>query len=467
MRPRRQNSATTQEPPKLRQLDALQPNSDPATGQRQRWSLPTAPWPYALALAAAAALFFSTARHASTGLISGYPFMASDSYDWVYEGFAVSQWLQGQRLLEFPVLRSPVFVLVNALDFLIAGGRGIFVVAVNALSFFGALASVVYVCRLSGGAAWQAGLLCLALIVSPVGIFRAFPLADPLAVAFMSISVASLIAYARRSNPTALVVAGGCAALGGLTQTYALPPFLVIGTCLFFFEIRRRLDLRLGLALVLTPLVFIVSSAAWEDLVPHQSVPRQLDALVPSFAMADFYAHAWVLTLVPLAAVVLVLQPPWLPLGRPFRKEAVGAWVAVAALAGAIFIYQFADLRFTMPLVHLIALATAASLSPLDSKRRRKVPRLAIAVAVPFVTAPLFVAPDNYSQPRVGAIDLAPSRTFPVLIGGSREQDRLGIISQCGYVNVVCPGWVPPDRATGYQRRILKAFQQQAAANEG
>lgn len=58
-------------------------------------------------------------------VVNRYPYISPDGFDWYLEGVYLAKILKGVELLpSLPILRPPVFVLINMVDY-VAGANGL------------------------------------------------------------------------------------------------------------------------------------------------------------------------------------------------------------------------------------------------------------------------------------------------------------------------------------------------------
>lgn len=361
-------------------------------------------------------------------LLNSYSFVSADGFDWLVEGFAVARWVDGVAIPELPVARSPGFVTVTFLDYLIgANGHVIFIVI--AFAVIAALAVVLLLARWERIPWYQAGVVVLVLAVSPVGFSRKWILSDQMATALMVLAAVALYPYATKGSRRWLVVATTAATLGGLTQLYGLAGFLGAGVWVFAVSVwRRKLDYWLGGALIIAPVVSVALSKLWLAQVPHARVPNQLVLVRLNFSMFDFYSDAWSFAfaaLLPLLVVLAVFR--WREvLASPIIS---GYWLAVLGLMVSTFFYHFEDFRFTVPTSLMMGVAIMATLPgerPLPWARTLMASTAVLAVFVGF-----FVAPADYVHPEWSTVEIDPSKSFVARLIDAEPKDRFRLDIHC------------------------------------
>ncbi len=278
--------------------------------------------------------------------------------------------------------------------------------------------------------------LVLALAVSPTGYYRMWLLSDQIAVGFMMVAAVALYPYLTRGSVRWLAVAAVAAALGGLTQTYALIPFLVVGGwCLAVSVWRRKPDYLLGGALVAAPLTTLILVKAWLANVAHVDVPRPLGLIRFNFNMLDFYANAWSFAFLPLIPLLVALAI--------YRRREVAAspvlagyWLAVLAFLVSTFFYQVEDFRFTIPTTLMLGLAIVATLPgerPLPRPRE-----LIVLTALLAAFLGIVLAPPSYWKPRWSELEVKPSNNYLARLLTLEPRDRFALAVHCDVI-AFCP----------------------------
>ena len=400
--------------------------------------------------------YFALSRLVRGILFNSYPFVPNDGFDWLLEGYAVSRWFDGYAIPELPFLRGPGFVSVIFADFHI-GANGDLLFAVVAVSIFVSIAAGLLIAHWRKIPAYQAGVVALALALTPVGFFRQPILADQFASTLMVFSAVALYPYFTRGRRGWLAVATVTAIAGGLTQSYGMMAFLIVAGWCFLVSVKRRQPDRLLAAAVVGQLVVTYGiSKWWLSAVPHQGVPQQLDVIAFNFNMLDFYSDAWAFAfgpLVPLLVVLLVYR----------RREVMsspvlsGYWLVVLALIVSTFFYQFAEFRFTLPTVLMLGVAVMATL-PGDRPLPR--PRLLMAAtAVLVVIAGLFVVPESYWVPEVSKLDLGFSESYIGNLLDVVPGNKFELEKQCQSSFDFCSEIVFPESIEAYRRNSFVTYQ--------
>jgi len=417
--------------------------------------------PSRLGLVAAATVallqFLFMVRLIEPGLVSSYPNIEFDGFDWVLEGLylrALAAGIAGPPLL---FLRSPVFVLVTALD-AFAGSSGIVVVGALCLAHFLSLTTLLVIWRrlgVSGGT--QAALFAVA-VLSPYAYFRGYILADPLAIAGLLVSARLMLEWFSLGDEGKFRAAGAVGLLAGLTQLYGLLPFLA-GAALTWGHDRRSGRRGWSRVFFTTAVVGLggLVLLAWNAAIPHERVPVQFELLRPSLAMAGFYANIWVWYFGFLAPVGVVLAVAAMRRHRRSFRLATGYLTAVTLLfVGLLFCYQSEEARFSWYYFPLVLCLVAAGLAWLERVGWGRRGRSALAVGlVLLLVQALAVTPGDFWQPKVRDIQFDPGETWVALLLRARVVDRLDLTGACGAPGRFCQQARIPADVDVEERRLL------------
>jgi len=288
-------------------------------------------------------------------VLNHYPFISPDGYEWYTNGlYILERALSNNNSLPIiPVLRPPVYVAINAIDF-ITRESGIILGLTQAISIF----FTYYFClilyrefRVDANKESSIDLWCLALGVTllPINFFKPYLLADSLAVCLSLGSVVLLTRFFKDQKKTSLTLASMVATLAALTQTYGYIPF-----CLFLFLfavgnrsiITPRALLKYLVALSLPLAIFIIAHYLWRQFLPHLMTPHNFLWLSFSLKNWGFYQLIWPLYFWPMLialaiALILVKDKYWLFSGP------LALYLVVLIFATFCFFYQWKESRFT------------------------------------------------------------------------------------------------------------------------
>jgi hypothetical protein len=133
-----------------------------------------------------------------------------------------------------------------------------------------------------------------------------------------------------------------------------------------------------------------------------------------------------------------------------------GYWLAVLALMGSTFFYQFEDFRFTVPTSLMLGVAIMATLPgerPLPRPRE-----LMAATAVLAVFVGLFLAPAIYVRPKWSEMELNPSHTYVARLLTAEPVDRFSLAVHC-QSDRFCADVPLPVRIGDHQRALFGIYR--------
>ena len=272
-----------------------------------------------------------------------YPYITSDSYDWINNGL----YWAGAPVA--PSLRPPGFPLVIAALWKL--GALSFLPVVNFL-FLGVSTAALYALLRERHDGWIAATACWFFFANGyVQDLSRYVMAETCATPFLVLATLAFVRAARA--PRAWIAFGLCLGAGFLFSYAAVPVTVGFGVALLAVsrgDLRRR-ELWAGLfayAIVVGGWI----AFRWSFYRAHPSGPRHgVEALLrPSLANLPFYAYAAIalMGLVPLAlylagALRFVRSPSPPP---RWRAAVLGPLIALSLFWG--FVYDWADKRFLL-----------------------------------------------------------------------------------------------------------------------
>ena len=333
--------------------------------------------------------------------LNSYPFVRADGYDWFYQGAALRERLLGHCVPVLWLLRDPGFVLVCALDEALRA-KGLVVILAHTLAFFVTGLVLLRAARFYGCPWPLVASLTLILLVQPLNYVRLYVLADPLAVAFLTVSTYAMLHHLRTGSIAQLIVSGGLALVGGMTQTYAAIPFMLGAALSGSRHARsRRGFLRVSVTFVAFAACMLALKLAWRTAIPHEDQPMTFGYLEASFEMARFYATVWSLVYLPLLPLAGCALLSWLRRGRRFGDEVLFLAATASTFALLSFFYQTAEARFTFiyqPIVLLLGMALSSedAVGSRAMDRRWQLSTVGAACSAVLVAASVAVTPMTY-----------------------------------------------------------------------
>lgn len=436
--------------------------------------------------------FWLMSRIADGNFFNSYPYISDDGFDWVTQGVALNQMMTGVDSSTWPVLRSPIFVMLTSIDHIL-GSNGYVIMFTQSASVAAIAALVIHFALRQGFGTLISLLLGSATYLAMSSYFHLWLLSDSLASCLMAYSAVSTIycleAYdeAKAQSPsgrvswiTPLVFA----VLAGLTQTYGLVAMLVVCGTYFaasFLGLHSNKVRAPAISLAVIGLVLVFGiKATWAGAIPHGMEPNQFSLLKFDLSMLGFYRELWPLffgAMVPTAitAAFFKLRHAALPTVQQLALVAI-----CLAFAMLCMLYQWEDARFTfiyMPIAWLALVALCgkfalkaggeATQSTRVNHDRGILTGAIAASAVVSITMGLAFAPASYWQPKLAETRIAFSQSWINAALRESPRDRFYLQSNCGSRTVICaaasydPPWSTYSETmfSEYKRRALIDYQ--------
>jgi hypothetical protein len=434
--------------------------ADPGPGPGMRRP-PVVTWAL---LAVSLATGWHIARTAAGLLLNNYPFMTSDSFDWILEGLFLARAITGDRPERpLPAGRNPVFVVVMTLDALL-GQRGLVFALVTATAvFFIGWLLVAHLGRFRHPAGAAAAFLVITFLAQ-VNNLHPYILAD---LSCTALSVGAFLAVLRATQATAgqwrwAAGAAVLTALAGLTQEYGILTPAVAAAVAGITALRRgRRDAAgLGVGLLITAAIAIVAGyALWYGLLPHEGRRNPWGYLGPAPSLVRFYLEVWAYVMLPLVPLVAVIRRADLRrAGADAMTMAAGG--SVLAFVGLCLIYNWPSTRYTAffwPYLVLALFRTIGSGPEAAAPRRAVVAAYAAGALVLIQT--LLVTPAVPELPRFRSLALDPGRSWLVQFVRAEPVDRMELSARCGSRSTLCPEALSLRPATPFQKRIMAYYE--------
>ncbi|MBV8201201.1 MAG: hypothetical protein JOZ15_11315 [Acidobacteria bacterium] len=451
-----------------------------------------------LALVLAVAFYGVAARAVRGDVLNSYPFVTLDGFDWLLEGAGVAAVLSGNRHIDLPLLRNPLYVLAIAAD-AAGGGTGRLLLAIHAVAFFCQSLLLFGICEVLGTERRLQLAMPALLGLSALGGFRFAIFPDDLALVFLLASLAAILLWRRGGRRAWLIAAGLAAVCGALTQEYAAMPLAMAAFFYSWLAWRRRGSFPFGLLVTCAAsgLAYLALDRAWSAVVPYRydrnvwapfTTTIIRPALVLKFDLLLWLHVFWPLTAVLAAAAVLVRR------GTRLRREASALLAAtIAAFMALILAYRWPDARYTYILIPLVLLFCAAAWtrealsahgspivpsppSPASAPSSRLPPwprpRWLRWLVSPLLAAAVWCAQGTGLFPPLGRwmvqgvqplhrADGSRVDSWPNVreVAGFQPVDRFRLAAACGSSAVFCPAAVQPPPDNDYDRVILCEYR--------
>lgn len=231
-------------------------------------------------------------------LLNYYPYISPDGFDWYLEGKQLFYpFYKSPAVL--PVLRPPIFVFMTGLDGLVVCNLVLAILtAVNIVLFYIFCVKILrfYIKNIK---ITTNCFIAICATIAPINFIRVYILSDTLAVSFFLASIYFSLSFIKNGNKINLGLF--FALLGGLTQTYALIPFLIILSYYFF----KKLDLKLIKYLLFLLLIFLIITYYWRLILPHINTPDNFNLISINNNNFNFYLNNFLFFLSPLILLII------------------------------------------------------------------------------------------------------------------------------------------------------------------
>lgn len=394
------------------------------------------------------ALYVTTLHGKIEGVfINSYPFLTPDSYDYLFEGIALEQFLKGESLDAWPVLRNPGYVVVAFIDAM-AGLNGSGLIVAQGLAICALLMSISWFGARKNFPPLVTILCVFAVAFMPLGYLYLYILSDTLCMAIMMLSLMTMIIYIQEGGRSKLLTAFIFALLAGLVQTYGMIPFLMLAGLKFLdqYFYRNKIDYRLLLTMLLLFVSWLAIQTLWASIIPHDGRPKTFSLLRLNFDMASFYANVWVFSLLPLLPFLLYGIKSTKYNGKYLQVLWIKLSLIVASFMLITFFYQWSESRFTafyIPIFVVALMSLAADL--IKQGRPAKLVYCLLSLSgLLYGLIGITLAPPNYWQPELKTISYAPEQSWLRKAFDDTKYDRYLLKSTCGSMEKICSGAFVP-----------------------
>ncbi|MBT8544359.1 hypothetical protein G6730_05155 [Polynucleobacter paneuropaeus] len=285
-------------------------------------------------------------------ILNHYPFISPDGFDWYLEGAYLTKLMGGNSMPDLPVLRPPIFVMITALDYFF-GEQGLVIAIVAGLTIFGTYYFLVKIINAvdstDGRSSWYAIPISIYACIYPINFIKPFILADSLAITFALASIYYFLRYHEKTNSRGYLISSAVlTSIGGLTQTYALLPFLVACSIAILFNLSRRNKdiVEYLFSIVFVAITYILAIYIWRVSIPHKTTPENFTLLKLTGDMFGFYVKTWSFYFFPLILFFIFSRSHMVILNC--KNFCLVFFLSLTTiLAFLLFFYQWPDARFT------------------------------------------------------------------------------------------------------------------------
>ena len=398
-------------------------------------------------------------------VINNYPYISPDGFDWLTEGFWLTQTVLGKNVSDvtLPIARPPVFVFITFLDALL--GQNAYVIS---LAFGASFLGTGYFAVKSIGSGLDPLLLLVflfALLFSPVNFVRKWLLSDSVCVFISLVSVYYLFVFYRNSfnSLSQMIILSFGIAVCGATQTYGLvAPLISIGV-LSILAIKGRDFILLGRLFGIffsSLLIFLLFSLLWYGFIPHVSTPVTFGLLdIYSFAMAKFYFHLWIYYFFPFMPLMIIAL--WVDRKLFFEDPfLISLWLSVIAFFVLTFFYQWPESRFTFIYWHLFVIALFKTYLYVDNRKHQFYKAFFLGFASGLIIFQGLFLSVNEWQPSLHEISVRPNASWFVNFLHASPIDRFHLQENCGAQYEMCRNMFMSEDFDNYVKNTIKSYME-------
>jgi len=404
-------------------------------------------------LAGILGLFYTIAfiKYSNGNVINHYPHITPDGYDWYVEGMFLTAILSSSSLPDLNVLRPPTFVLITAIDYLF-GGSGVVIGIVYGVVFIGTYLLVIRISdEISAESDKQSLFPIFALLLlsfHSINYVKKYLLSDSIAVALSLFSVYLLIRYIKTENLKIGLATVFVTTIAGLTQTYALLPYIIFSFWMAFQTLTlRSFKVNLIILPTLTVIIFLIITICWRYSIPHTMTPTNFGYLQFNFNMLPFYINTWGIYFITIIPVLLLYSTKS---NRQKNKNelTIPTLLTIIILASLCLIYQWPESRFTYAFWPWILIFFSCTLNYTPSRAR-------ITTLVATVLLVLACNPKSYWVPEFNQISLNPSQNWLISYFRGHSIDRE--LTECGDID--CSNNNFFSHSDNYVKSSIKMYQ--------
>lgn len=381
-------------------------------------------------------------------VLNHYPLISPDGFDWYTEGTYLIKIFFEKNLPNLPVLRPPFFVLITSLDYLL-GSKGIILSIIYSFSLVMTYFLMLWIIEIGSAVknknAWFLFPLALSVTIYPINFIKGYLLSDSIAVCFSLLSVFFLIKYFNEKKPYLLSISSLIALIGGLTQIYALLPFLIFISLRLIpvYKTNKVNALVLITNILVTIILFIFVIYIWRHALKHNSTPKNFEFLKLGFGMLEFYINTWGYYFLPFIIFLIGYRDKKFIFIKPPLIFLSSLTVAVLIIF-LCSIYQWPESRFTYYFWPWILIAFFGIVIPNEDKAASK---LIVALMLFFS----FLSPDNPWQPRLKSLSLNYHQNWAMGYFESKPVDRE--LDKC--ITAECEGNKFIENSDSYVRSVI------------
>jgi hypothetical protein len=344
-------------------------------------------------------------------ILSSYPYISNDGFDWYVEGLYLIQLIQYRDLYEnvLPVLRPPIFVLICAIDVLL-GQRGFFISMVYGVASCLTFIFLVILYKLIAKTQkiernnFSIYLILIGITLSPINYVKVYLLSDTITVCLSAASILYLYKYHLIKNTKFIFIALTCAIVSSLTQTYGFLPFIICSFIFFIYSFRdNKRDNYYLISIFFVISLHLIFVFLWRHLIPHNSTPDNFILLKFELSMLSYYMRTWTFYFLPFLAYIFCFG--FLSFYNTLKSKYVLPLTIVSlSMAILAFLYQWPDARFTYIFWPWVVLIFSLYISQYSTKVK--------LIYCIFFTLSILIVPKSYWGPALSDSRISLSSTW-------------------------------------------------------
>jgi len=333
-------------------------------------------------------------------LLEDYSLITRDGFQWIIQGRAFSNGLFSEP---WPELRNPGYVFVTALDNLF-GAAGYVISLSIAVSLLVQIFVIHYISFQLLKSRLLAGIIALAVILSPIQFISIHVLSDASSVALMFLIILQIFKVLYLEKKINLFYFFILTLITPLFQLYTIYPLIVLIILTIYVRFRYPKNnshsylIKISLYGFLGLLLGVIIRQTWYASIPHESVPNQFSLINFNFENFYFYLNTWTWLIGPTIVLSLLIIA-FIKL-RNFNIFTVYIFSLFTFYAISIFFYSWQESRFSYFLTILSFIVFTLCVSLLKSNNIKSLISISLAALV-FIFGSVFTPTDKWS-PTVG-----------------------------------------------------------------
>lgn len=329
-------------------------------------------------------------------LISAYSAITVDGFDFIIVGRALAEGFIGEIIS----LRNPAYTLISYLD-AITGKVGLIFGATISLSLILQIFSLIKIMKFFRLQIVMQNLILLSFFIHWIHFINLYILSDLFSLSIMLLGFYFLVTGLNAINFTRKEFIGILLiSVSALGQFYTLLSLGVLILKITNFSINKVIRFKILSIVCFNIFIIVAVRSYWNFLIPHKSVPLNLELIKFNFNMFNFYLNTWFVMFMPLVIPVIIFVMPRIKKDFLYNlsKESLFFKSNVLVIALITFFYQWAESRFSY-LLFIFTFVLVIYTVRNNEKIWKDFLYLCTVLTILFS---VFWSPTNKWQPRVG-----------------------------------------------------------------